>query len=82
MERNFLIDCEDEDMEVQQAGIVIDYMIEYISIANSKISFKYVVYFAILIPYLLPYLIPPPSYNRSKNFLHRLLYLKAVKSPK
>ena len=53
MERNFLIDwnsAENEDMEVQQAGIVIDYMIEYISIANSKVSFKYVVYYLNTIP--------------------------------
>ena len=68
--------------------MVIDYTIEYISTANSKISLKVcslIIYFIILIPYLLvklPYLIPTPSYNRFKNFFHRRLYSKILESPK
>jgi len=52
--------------------MVIDYMIEYISTANSKISLTVLecIYFTILIPYLLArlsYLHSRASYNQSKN---------------
>jgi len=40
MERNFLIDCNSAENEDMEAGMVIDYMTEYISTANSKISLK------------------------------------------
>ena len=39
-ERNFLIDCNSAENEDMEAGMVIDYMTEYISTANSKISLK------------------------------------------
>ena len=56
--------------------MVTDYMIEYISTTNLKCSLKVRSLFIFL-----PHLIPLPSYNRSKNFLHRRLHSKILESP-
>ena len=62
--------------------MVIDYTIECISGASSKISLKVLefIYFTILISYLLVRLPYRVSYRAIKIFLHRRLYSKTLES--